>query len=306
MNQRQIHQISVLRLSNSSVDHRSKLRSYKTLTLPKSTSTSIMTTSSTDINNSSPPPQPFNMSTRLLLRRPLRLTPQFRPYHSPTDPPNEHYTRQESAILTSALRHVPSEGFSSAALRSGLREQGYTDAASALFPAGVFELVRFHLRRERGELYSRVTFPESAGALSEKEVGARVRSLLLARLRGNVDAGVVHRWSEALGWMSLAGSVPGSLKELGLLADEILFLAGDVTVDGGWYTKRAGLSTVYAAAEVFQSQDQSTDFRDTEQFLDRRLEETRTLGGAASNFGEWASFQGISAVNLARSWGMRI
>lgn len=106
--------------------------------------------------------------------------------------------------------------------------------------------------------------------------------------------------------MSLAGNIPQSLRELGLLSDEIWFLAGDTAVDASWYTKRATLASIYAAAEVYSTTDQSTGFRDTEEFLDRRLEEARVLGGAWRNVREWVGFQGASTVNLARSWGMRI
>lgn len=106
--------------------------------------------------------------------------------------------------------------------------------------------------------------------------------------------------------MSLAGNIPASMKELHLLSDEIWFLAGDVSVDSSWYTKRATLSTIYAATELFQTTDQSSDGKDTEQFLDRRLEESRVLGSAFRNVSEWAGFQGVAAVNMARNWGMRI
>lgn len=70
--------------------------------------------------------------------------------------------------------------------------------------------------------------------------------------------------------MSLAENIPASLKELAKLSDEIWFLAGDVSVDASWYTKRASLSALYAAAELYQTTDLSTEFRDTEAFLDRR------------------------------------
>lgn len=106
--------------------------------------------------------------------------------------------------------------------------------------------------------------------------------------------------------MSLAGNIPPSLRELHLLSDEIWFLAGDVSVDSSWYTKRASLSTIYAASEVYQTTDQSSDFMDTEAFLDRRLEELRVAGGAWGNTREWAGFQAGALVNLLRSKGMRI
>lgn len=111
---------------------------------------------------------------------------------------------------------------------------------------------------------------------------------------------------QALALMSLAGNIPPSLKELYLLSDEIWFLAGDQAVDTSWYTKRATLSSIYAATEVYQTTDQSTDFRDTAEFLDRRLDEARILGSSWRNVKEWAAFQGMAGLNLARSLGMRI
>lgn len=106
--------------------------------------------------------------------------------------------------------------------------------------------------------------------------------------------------------MSLAGNIPPSLRELFLLSDEIWFLAGDVAVDSSWYTKRASLASIYAAAEVFQTTDQSSDYRDTAQFLDRRLDEARVLGGSWRNVKEWVAFQGMAGLNLARNLGVRI
>lgn len=129
---------------------------------------------------------------------------------------------------------------------------------------------------------------------------------MLERLRGNVDSGVVGRWQEALAIMSLAENIPVSLKELAALSDEIWFLAGDTAVDASWYTKRASLASIYAAAEVYQTTDQSTEYRDTEEFLDRRLEELRTVGGAVGGTLEWMGFQGGAMVNLLRSKGVRI
>ena len=111
---------------------------------------------------------------------------------------------------------------------------------------------------------------------------------------------------QALALMSLAGNIPASLRELFLLADEIWFLAGDDSVDTSWYTKRATLSSIYAATETYSTTDQSTNFKDTEEFLDRRLEEARVVGGAWRNVSEWLGFQRMATVNMARNWGARI
>lgn len=246
------------------------------------------------------------MALRTLLRTPPALRPQLlQPasralYHSYEHIEPPPYRETESAILSSALAHVPVHGFTQHALTLGAKEAGYLDISTNLFPRGAYDLVMYHLVTQRLALKDRIQFPENVG------VGRKVRSLVLERLRANADAGVVGRWQEALGLMSLAENIPSSLKELGLLADEMWFLAGDTSVDSSWYTKRASLSGIYAATEAFQTTDQSTDFKDTEEFLDRRLEELRTVGGAMSSTAEWLGFQSGAFVNLLRSKGVRI
>lgn len=100
--------------------------------------------------------------------------------------------------------------------------------------------------------------------------------------------------------------VPASLKELAKLSDEIYFLAGDLSVDPSWYTKRASLSATYAAAELFMTNDHSPDFHDTREFLRRRLGETKELGTVAQSVREWVGFTASAGVNVLRSKGVRI
>jgi ubiquinone biosynthesis protein COQ9 len=57
---------------------------------------------------------------------------------------------------------------------------------------------------------------------------------------------------------------------------------------------------------VFQTQDQSTAFRDTEKFLDARLDELRRFGVARAAVGEWVGYTAGSLVNVLRSKGVRI
>lgn len=106
--------------------------------------------------------------------------------------------------------------------------------------------------------------------------------------------------------MAQPAYIPPSIAELAALADEIWYLAGDFSLDTSWYTKRASLSAIYSATEVFMTQDQSTDFRDTENFLDSRLEDVRVVGGAVGGLGQWINFQGYAVVNVLRSKGVRI
>jgi ubiquinone biosynthesis protein COQ9 len=47
--------------------------------------------------------------------------------------------------------------------------------------------------------------------------------------------------------MAMPSNASMSIAELAKLSDEIWFLAGDVSVDTSWYTKRATLSAVYSS-----------------------------------------------------------
>ena len=106
--------------------------------------------------------------------------------------------------------------------------------------------------------------------------------------------------------MALPSNIPASFRELSLLSDEIWYLAGDISMDSSWYTKRASLATVYSTTDLFMTTDKSPNFEATEEFLDRRLEDVRDVGGVVGGLGEYVSFWAGSAVSWGRSMGMRI
>jgi len=144
---------------------------------------------------------------RALLQCPATLRPALyrtftstsrRPYYSYEHDEVPPYPETETTILSAALTHVPAQGFTQDALRSGLRDAGYRDASSNLFPRGEFEVVMYHLTTQRLGLKHRVQFPED-----ETRVGKKVKALVLERLRANIDAGVVPRWQEVWSAWSL-------------------------------------------------------------------------------------------------------
>ena len=111
---------------------------------------------------------------------------------------------------------------------------------------------------------------------------------------------------QALAIMAQPSYVPASLKELARLADDIWFLVGDEAVDPSWYTKRASLSAIYAATELFMTSDQTPEFQDTREFLRRRFDDIEGIGSYARSLGQWAGFTASAGLNLLRSKGMRI
>ena len=106
--------------------------------------------------------------------------------------------------------------------------------------------------------------------------------------------------------MAQPSNIPTSISELSSLSDEIWFLAGDASVDTSWYTKRASLSTIYAATDLFMTTDKSPGFEDTREFLHRRFQDVQVVGSTVGSVGQWVGFTAHAGLNVLRSKGVRI
>ncbi|KAI1345968.1 ubiquinone biosynthesis protein COQ9 [Xylaria sp. FL0043] len=249
------------------------------------------------------PSRALRRMTALRGAQPAALRRRFHSYDHPA--PAGPFNASEQAILAAAYKHVPEHGFTQHALALGARDAGYLDISTNLVPKGPFSLIRYHLVTQREALAPRrdaIFSSEEDAKLTT--VPARVERLTWERLLGNRE--VNHRWQEALAVMAQPSHIPASLHELALLADEIHFQAGDTSVDPTWYTKRGGLSMIYASSELFMTNDSSPGFGDTRAFLQRRLAEGATLSSAVGSVTQWLGFTASAGVNVLRSKGVRI
>ena len=220
-------------------------------------------------------------------------------YHSYEHDAPPPFSPTEDAILSAALAHVPAHGFTATALTQGARDAGFLDVSANLFPTGAFSIVNYHLVTQRLALAT-----HASSLQPQTDITSKIRSLALLRLHANKP--IIHRWQEALALLSTARHLPTSLRELALLSDELLFLAGSTTVTSAWYTNRAALAAIYASAELFMTQDESKGFVDTEDFLTRRLEEGENIRGGLDMVGKWVGMQAGGLVDGLRSKGVWI
>lgn len=149
------------------------------------------------------------LTTTLQHHQPHTSTPAPRTipkrlYHSTLHPrlPDHEYTNSQTAILTSALPHIPAHGFTRAALTLGARDAGFLDVSVQLLPRGEFDLILFWLASRRGLLRAKV----EEGALLQRlagELGVDVAALgvqekckllVLERLRMNES--VKGQWQD--------------------------------------------------------------------------------------------------------------
>ena len=133
---------------------------------------------------------PFSSPRSLSLAR-LFHSHEAHDSHNPPPPP---FPPAETAILSAALTHVPTHGFTTAALSHGARDAGYLDVSVNLFPAGAVALVNYHLVTQRLALAQHHRCGRGEAELSRSMMNAEVRRLAWTRLQANTP--IIHRWQE--------------------------------------------------------------------------------------------------------------
>ncbi|RDH31588.1 ubiquinone biosynthesis protein COQ9 [Aspergillus welwitschiae] len=279
-------------------------RRYLATTAPRTTtSTSIRTTPSLLTTKPTTTTTLRSIQHQPCLR--TTTTPSIRPYHSIHHPtPTHEYSNSQTTILSSALRHVPTHGFTRDALTLGARDAGFLDVSVQLLPRGEFDLILFWLASRRGLLRSKVENDALLQSSQPLSVDDKIKVLIMERLRMNVE--VKEKLQDALAIMSLGENIPLSLSELHALSDDILTLAGDASVDASWYSKRMAVAALYASSEFVMTRDTSAGLRDTEEFLSRRWADARAVKDKLSGVKQCLGFLGSTAVGLGRSWGLKL
>ncbi|CAG8549146.1 14383_t:CDS:10 [Ambispora leptoticha] len=203
----------------------------------------------------------------------------------------KHVNSISLKILELALGFVPKHGWSVEALSKSAESLGYLSVTHGMFPRGEVDLIDYFLEESRRKM----TF-EIKDKMHGLRVPQKIRLACVTRL--NLTKPLINRWPEALAILAQPNNVGLSAKHLAKLSDEIWFLAGDKSADMNWYTKRGELALIYAATELYMTQDKSPEYQATFEFLDRRLREIAIVGKTISEVNTFARFirQSISGV----------
>lgn len=144
------------------------------------------------------PQSPYSLRSALLFRLALhyhrhgpvpKCRCSYHSYHSYDQAVPSPFPAAESAILSAALTHVPTHGFTATTLSRGARDHGYLDASVNLFPTGAFALVHYHLVTQRLALAQ-----DRDSRDPRSNIAAEIRRLAWKRLYAN--APLIHRWQE--------------------------------------------------------------------------------------------------------------
>eukprot|EP00092_Neocalanus_flemingeri_P030616 GFUD01033243.1.p1 GENE.GFUD01033243.1~~GFUD01033243.1.p1 ORF type:complete len:287 (+),score=97.52 GFUD01033243.1:51-911(+) len=176
-------------------------------------------------------------------------------------------------LLDAALEEVLSYGWNKSAVVAAVTKLGHPTVVAGL--VGVEEVVLHHIRKSNKQLDEWMV--EEVARLTAEggklPIGKFVRSCVVQRLSMNIPYLETGLWAQGL---ALLAQPAWAVAGVGLgqeVCDDIWYRAGDTSADYNWYTKRVSLGVVMAATEVFMVQDTSDGFKDTWDFLDRRLED---------------------------------
>lgn len=185
---------------------------------------------------------------------------------------SEHLTAERNAILTAALPNVPFDGWTRGCLRKAAVAAGYDeDMARRAFPGGAADAVEFYVAeadRQMLEELERRDLPSM-----------KIRERIATAVRVRLEQAASHREAvrRALAVQAMPRNARPALKSLYRTVDAMWYAAGDNATDFNFYTKRALLAGVYSSTLLFWLNDNSDDFADSWEFLDRRIEEVMSI-----------------------------
>ncbi|CAG7830406.1 unnamed protein product [Allacma fusca] len=208
----------------------------------------------------------FRMPRAFALRNVRPLTPlSFRSHSSESEgrTAQNDYDYEDDALkadlLTLALEHVNTKGWNHSAIRAGAEALNMSEEVGNIFTE--YDLVRFFLQKNNDELESYL----SGNKANLKEAMEWKFGRIIP---------YAPKLNEALAIATQPENITGSIRMLQKLADIMAHYAlQDTATDLSWYTKRAGIASIYVATELHLVQDKSKDYQDTWKFLERRVKD---------------------------------
>lgn len=205
-------------------------------------------------------------------------------------------------ILTSSLQFVPAYGWTRAAVEAGTETLGYPSVTSGVIRDADIALVRHHVATSNSQLAT--SMKAEAAELGDKlKVAPFIRRNVEKRLRMN--APYLSRWSDAIVIMTYPQNAPQSLHQSLELMDLMWHHAGCKSTDMNWYTKRLSLLAIYKSSELAMVNDKSEDFKETWDFLDRRMADTKSLSDLVVSPEDMAKLVGAFGSTLQAFLGVK-
>jgi len=179
---------------------------------------------------------------------------------------------ERDRLIAAMLPDVAFDGWSRHALRLAAGRAGMAvGEAMALFPRGAPDMAAAFSRWADRQMLDRLE------ALPAEPVSLSRRIALALRLRFEL----LLPWREAvrrgMAVLAMPQNAALGLRLLYETVDGTWYAVGDTATDFSFYTKRASLAAIYAAAMLFWLDDRSPGCVETDTFVERRLGDLHRL-----------------------------
>ena len=182
--------------------------------------------------------------------------------------------RETERLIAALLPDVAFDGWTRHALRNAARRAEIpVGEAMALFPRGAPDLIAGFSRWADRRMLERL----DAEPLQTPSLSRRIA--LALHLRFEVLAPWREGMRRGLSVLAMPQNAALGLRLLYDTVDAIWQGVGDHATDFSFYTKRATLAGIYAAAMLYWLDDRSPGFADTDAFVGRRLADLHRLTG---------------------------
>ena len=177
-------------------------------------------------------------------------------------------------LLDAALEMVLVQGWNKSAVAAAAAKLGYPRVTAGLI-GSMEEVVLHHIRKSNRQLDDWMVeeVAKLTGGGARLPVSKFIRSCVVRRLSYNIPLLQAGLWTQAMAMVAQPAWAGSGVQLAQEVCDDIWHRAGDKSADMNWYSKRITLGLVMTATEVFMVQDTSMDYRDTWDFLDRRLDD---------------------------------
>lgn len=186
---------------------------------------------------------------------------------------------QKEKILNRFFDIVIFTGWSQATLKQASEEIGFDPILGLhYFPNGPKDIINF-LAQKLDEELARSVSPKEIQKMRVQEKIAyltKKRIMLYEPYRQALESYGVH--------LVFPQNALNSFNAIARTVDLIWFMAGDTSTDYNYYSKRGLLGLVYVSTALFWMSDKSDNYKDSWEFLDRRIQEVLKFGRKISSF----------------------
>lgn len=176
-------------------------------------------------------------------------------------------------VVLKMLPHIAFDGWTMDVLHRASDETDYSkDLIQAAFSNGIRDAVTCFARYIDEGMLERLNTLDTADM--------RVREKIKIGVQTRLEVLEEYKEAErlAVGFWTLPSQARHGLKSIWQTADVIWEWAGDTATDYNRYTKRGLLSGVLAKTTLYWLNDESTNYQETDAFLDRQISRVLSMG----------------------------